>query len=270
MSKSAHKKSFLIHTDSLEILDDLTDEQAGKLFKAIKDYQFGKEPKLSQLIKIAFNPFKNYFERDNDKWESEIEKRREAGRLGAEARWGKSEDAKGTQKIAKDSKGIPKMASAISANSKMANMADSVSVSVNDSVSVNESVSDIAISLPLNDNTDYDITHSLINEYKELYQQVDVIQELRKMKGWLMGNPTKRKTRRGVLRFVTNWLGREQDRRASQKADKTQSYGEIEKTVREAMNKPNLKPLTTAEIKALNQQKYDEEQGRLLDVHKTH
>ena len=136
MGKSAHRKSFLIHTDSLEILDDLTDEQAGQLFKAIKDYQFGNEPKLSQLIKIAFNPFKNYFERDNEKWESEIDKRREAGRLGAEARWGK--DNKKSQVMASDGKGIAKMASAISANSKMANMADSVSVSVSVSDSENK------------------------------------------------------------------------------------------------------------------------------------
>ena len=142
MGKSAHKKSFLIHTDSLEILDDLTDEQAGKLFKAIKDYQSGKEPKLSQLIKIAFSPFKNYFERDKEKWDYEIEKRREAGRLGAEARWGKSEDGKGSQGIAKDGKGIAKMASAKSANSKMANIADNVSVSVNDSVSESVNVSE--------------------------------------------------------------------------------------------------------------------------------
>ena len=34
-----NRKSFIIHKDSIEILDKLTDEQAGKLFKAIKFYQ---------------------------------------------------------------------------------------------------------------------------------------------------------------------------------------------------------------------------------------
>ena len=32
-----------------------------------------------------------------------------------------------------------------------------------------------------------------------------------KMKAWLESNPTKRKTKGGMLRFVNNWLAREQD-----------------------------------------------------------
>ena len=31
------------------------------------------------------------------------------------------------------------------------------------------------------------------------------------MKAWLESNPTKRKTKGGMLRFVNNWLAREQD-----------------------------------------------------------
>ena len=38
------------------------------------------------------------------------------------------------------------------------------------------------------------------------------MQELRKMIGWLEANPKKRKTKQGVLRFVTAWLAREQDK----------------------------------------------------------
>ena len=33
------RKSFILHSDSLLILDELSNEQAGILFKAIKDYQ---------------------------------------------------------------------------------------------------------------------------------------------------------------------------------------------------------------------------------------
>lgn len=58
------KKSFIVHIDSLDVLDDLTYEQAGELFKAIKAYHDEKEMKLSLLVKIAFSPFKAQFERD--------------------------------------------------------------------------------------------------------------------------------------------------------------------------------------------------------------
>ena len=51
--------------------------------------------------------------------------------------------------------------------------------------------------------------------WKETYPAVDVEQELRKMVAWSHSNPTRRKTRRGVNRFINSWLAREQDRGGS-------------------------------------------------------
>lgn len=48
--------------------------------------------------------------------------------------------------------------------------------------------------------------------WQEAYPAVDVMQELRKMKAWLLNNPRKRKTKRGVKRFANSWLAKEQDR----------------------------------------------------------
>lgn len=69
-----------------------------------------------------------------------------------------------------------------------------------------------AIFLPLNDGTDYPVSQEQCHEWAGLYPAVDVIQQLRNMRGWLDGNPTKRKTKRGIVRFITGWLAREQDR----------------------------------------------------------
>lgn len=66
--------------------------------------------------------------------------------------------------------------------------------------------------LPLNDGGDYPISKEQCQEWASLYPAVDVAQQLRNMRGWLQANPAKRKTRRGVLRFVNSWLSREQDR----------------------------------------------------------
>lgn len=68
------------------------------------------------------------------------------------------------------------------------------------------------ISLILNDKSLHDIFQSDIDGWKELYPAVDILQELRKMKGWLDSNPAKRKTQRGIKRFINGWLAREQDR----------------------------------------------------------
>ena len=77
-----NKKSFLIHKDSLGILDELTNEQCGELFKAIRDYQNGKEIKVSAIIKIAFVPFKAQFERDEEKYETIVKRNKANGSKG--------------------------------------------------------------------------------------------------------------------------------------------------------------------------------------------
>ncbi|PHS02443.1 MAG: hypothetical protein COA78_21215 [Blastopirellula sp.] len=77
------RKSFILHHDSLNVLDDLTDDQAGLLFKAIKAYHLGDELKLDVLTNIAMSPFRNQFDRDAIKYEKLCEK----NRLIAETRY---------------------------------------------------------------------------------------------------------------------------------------------------------------------------------------
>ncbi len=64
------KKSFLIHIDSLDVLEHLTDEQAGQLLKAFKSYHLGEETKLPTMLSIAFTPFKNQFKRDLETYDN--------------------------------------------------------------------------------------------------------------------------------------------------------------------------------------------------------
>lgn len=68
------------------------------------------------------------------------------------------------------------------------------------------------ISLPLNNGTEWPVTTDMVTEWASLYPAVDVLQELRKMRGWLLSKPQNRKTPRGIRAFVTTWLSKEQDR----------------------------------------------------------
>ena len=68
------------------------------------------------------------------------------------------------------------------------------------------------ITLTLNDKTEYPICAAQLREWAELYPAVDILQELRNMKGWLNANPRRRKTISGILRFVCGWLANEQNR----------------------------------------------------------
>ena len=96
------------------------------------------------------------------------------------------------------------------------------------------------IQLTLNDKTLYDVTQSDFKEYEELYPNVDVMQELRKMKGWLNANPTKRKTKRGIKRFINNWLSREQDKPKPNNVRKEPTPKWLDKEKNEDESKPEF------------------------------
>ena len=68
------------------------------------------------------------------------------------------------------------------------------------------------ITILLNDKSEYPVTEADVIGWEELYPAVDVMQQLRKMKGWAEANPTKRKTKTGIKRFINAWLAKEQDR----------------------------------------------------------
>jgi len=95
---SNKKKSFLLHIDSLDILDDLSNGQAGVLFKAIKAYQHDEEFPLDSIVKIAFSPFKNQFIRDDDKYVKTCERRAIAGSKGGKQKVANASNCK--QKVA--------------------------------------------------------------------------------------------------------------------------------------------------------------------------
>ena len=68
------------------------------------------------------------------------------------------------------------------------------------------------ITLPLNNGSEWPVTTDMVAEWSSLYPAVDVMQELRNMRGWLLSKPKNRKTPRGIRAFVTTWLSKEQDR----------------------------------------------------------
>lgn len=75
-----------------------------------------------------------------------------------------------------------------------------------------KSTSPAVIYIPLNDGSEYPVTQEDIDKWKDLYQAVDIMQELKKMRGWADANPKKRKTKNGIKRFINSWLASEQDK----------------------------------------------------------
>ena len=76
------KKSIKIFIDSLDVLEELTDEQAGQLFKAIRAYEIDNKEILTGILKAVFTPFKNNLDRAEVAYRAVCERNRVNGAKG--------------------------------------------------------------------------------------------------------------------------------------------------------------------------------------------
>ena len=92
----AKKKSFILYADYIKHIRRLSDEDAGRLFKAIFDYvNEGKLPDLDGMAAMAFSFIANQLDTDLQKYEETCKKRSE----NIKKRW---EKAKASQKAAEN------------------------------------------------------------------------------------------------------------------------------------------------------------------------
>lgn len=213
------KDTILLFTNIKEPIQALTDEQAGQLFKAILDYQTGVEVNLEGLLNVVFLQIKQQIDYNNEQYEASKKRRSEAGKKGMESRWHKDNN------VITSNNNDNNVKSVITSDNKN-------NLYVYDNVNVNEN--DIYIFLSLEDNTEYGVTKKEVEEYKALYPAIDVEQSLRSMKGWLNANPTKRKTRKGIKRFINGWLSREKKEEPKKEIQKSQyDFEALKKSIME-------------------------------------
>ena len=126
------KKGFIMYMDWAELVMKLTDEDAGKLFRAIFAYHATREePQLPPVADMLFSVMRIRFDQDIEKWESTKRSRIAAGSAGGQAR----AESLRKQNVANE-------ANATFATEDEANQAVNVNVNVNGNVSVSESTKD--------------------------------------------------------------------------------------------------------------------------------
>jgi hypothetical protein len=72
--------------------------------------------------------------------------------------------------------------------------------------------------LPMTGGREYEVHQDDYDRDRPLYPGIDVRQEYRAMKAWLLANPTNQKTPKGIRKFINNWLSKAQDRARPQGA----------------------------------------------------
>lgn len=157
--------SFILYNQSEELIAMLSDEECGKLMRALFVYARTKEqPTLPPIAKVVFTTMRQYMDENDRKWDETKEKRREAGRRGAQTRWAEEKqenaaedpmaDDEGAMQVMTDGDGADAydgcaaedMADDGCAAEEMANDSNAIetmaNIAVYDSVSASEYVND--------------------------------------------------------------------------------------------------------------------------------
>lgn len=68
----------------------------------------------------------------------------------------------------------------------------------------------LVCTLPLNQG-EHSVFDVDVQQWQALYPAVDIRQELRNIKGWLIASPQRRKTKTGIGKFINAWMSRQQN-----------------------------------------------------------
>ena len=200
--------SFIVYKSFQKAIDKLPDDMQLEAYRALMAYGLdGAEYEGDNFVIAALL---EAFMANIDKAQSRRETAQTNGKQGGAP--------KGNQNAKKNNQNNLKNNSVDLNNQE--NNQNNLNVNVNDNVNVNElkdsctelPAQSAAISMPLNDGSEFPVLDNDVKEWEKLYPAVDVMQELRNMRGWLMSNPTRRKTKAGVKRFITAWLAKEQNK----------------------------------------------------------
>jgi hypothetical protein len=209
------------------------------LLDGLADFLEGKEPEdLTPMARLVYNQMAAQIARDKEHLKETTSSRSENGKKGANARWNKANDGKGMANDSKPMANDDKEWQTIANDSHKEEVEEEVEVEEH---SVLVSCAGPLIGLPLNDGTEHPVTESDLTEYSSLYPAVNVMQELRNMRGWLLSNPTKRKTKRGIKAFITTWLQKEQDKPKARSGTNTRRM-----SAEEILAIPAINPWTEA------------------------
>lgn len=223
------KNDYVAIWDSYEsFFEQYDDEQVGRLVRAMMNYKwFGIKPEFNGDERFIWPAIKRDLDAAIARQAKESQKNRENGSKGGRPKKATaSNDEPENQSIFEETEKTdrfsekPKKATVFFENPKkpkekereIEKETEKGKENTADACAEPASGSPPVICLPLNDGTEYPIFHEACQEWAALYPAVDVMQQLREMRGWLLANRAKRKTRRGILQFITRWLAREQDK----------------------------------------------------------
>ena len=248
------RDSVVFYRSFYEAIQNLPEPEQVKAYTAIMEYALnGVQPEIDGVAAAIFLLVKPQIDANNKRYENgkRPKAKREENKPEANQKQNQSEkEAKEKQNESKPEAKEKQNESKPEAKPKQEETESEANENVNENVNVKENVnvnanvlntsvaSDSGDSSPQEKNglkmllkggEEYLIDSGQIEIYKELFPEIDVEQQLRFMCSWCLQNPAKRKTSRGVGRFINGWLTKEAQEAAEKNKPKGKNLNNFER-----------------------------------------
>ena len=98
----------------------------------------------------------------------------------------------------------------------------------------------VVLEFPTVDGTYWQLLESKLREYQQTFPDIDAAQECRKARQWCVDNPSRQKTARGILKFLSGWLNRAEPRAGREPEKHSEAWWALqEPRLEEEFDKPN-------------------------------
>ena len=213
------REYFCAYHSYLKSMKQLSDAEVGRLFRAMLKYsETGELDALYGNERFLADTIVSQIDRDKQQYAKKCAVNRENGAKGGLAN-APERGANGTERPQTPPKKKEK-------KKEKEKEKENIISPVGDICAEPETAStQYVILFPLNDGSDYGVTAEMVSEFVGLYPAVDVMQELRNMRGWLLNNPRNRKTRSGICRFINAWLSKSQNKPMTRPAQQQYTHG---------------------------------------------
>lgn len=211
------KKSFKLYFDQYEPTRNLPDECKARLWDAVFQYNMGEEVKFDDpVLEALFGFFRQHFQWNDEAYAAICERNDKNGQKGGRPK--KTEENPEKPKITQNNPVEPKRNPSEPKKPDNDIDIDIVIKEIRNNktsshpVPGGEPEEPAVFALPTNKGEEYPIRRSDVDRWRSIYPAVNVEQEIRNMIGWCEGHKSQRKTWGGMVKFITGWLAREQDR----------------------------------------------------------
>ena len=98
----------------------------------------------------------------------------------------------------------------------------------------------VVLEIPTVDGNHWQLLESKLAEYRQTFPDIDVLQECRKARQWCVDNPSRQKTARGMLKFLSGWLNRAQPKAGGEPQKYSEAWWALqEPRLEEQFDKPH-------------------------------